>query len=233
MSTFTLVVANLHDDPRSLHGVLPGADYLLCNEARTRCLREIRALPAEWGRSTWAGAGRQNPHVWVKETVTALGNPRTAALTAGGRIGLTELAGRARLKRRYRKRRLGPGRAATARLVEVDGERVWMVAVHLPARWTTSERWRRFLIRRVVLPRLRRFLNRLAKINPRIIVGGDMNADPKLYMGAAFTPVKTMADMGGRHYTQVHHTAGVSVSNVSEIRNASDHDAPVMEVTLS
>lgn len=236
--SFTLIVANLHDDPRAVAQVIAHADYVMGNECRTKAARALHALRAPWKSWRPGGAGNQNPHFWDSRVIEAVSRTQ-APINKGGHIGLAEARVSPALKRRFRRKRVGPGRAITAQWVHtVEARRqALMVCDHLPARWRTSEKWRLWIIRTVVEPRIRRFLANLEKYHPGvpIIYGGDQNT-PNLGdvdLGPGWRTIRTLPDMGHRRYTQVKTKGPVSISHVGELHTASDHDAVVCRVSLS
>lgn len=234
--SFRLVVANVHDDPVALRQALANAPgYALLNEVQERAVRALYALSALFGR--WRSV--QNAHVWKRSTIRRVPGPqRIRRLARGGRRGLADVPVSRRLKRRHRRKRLGPSRFAMAQLVyEVaTGRMVIMVVTHLPARSQTVEKWRRYLMNRVVIPNLRKFLHSLEAAHPGvpIVFGGDVNLKDldDLRLGHGWRVAKTPPDFGKRHYTQVHYAGPVSITDVGEFNTASDHDAISCTVTI-
>jgi hypothetical protein len=111
-----------------------------------------------------------------------------------------------------------------------------MVGGHTVARGFTSERWRKPLWY-ASMAKLALFLRSLERTHPGvpIIVGGDGNANIRWPLPTRYIRQRTLADMGRNHYTQlyVNQNGGqCEISEITEQRNASDHDAVVCRVTL-
>lgn len=229
--TFRLVATNVHNSAAAVRQALDNADYGVLNEYGPGAAVAVRGMLS---RKTWrawvpAGGAKVNPHVW-RAGMFAVGQPLVGLLVRGGHRGLDDTAAPLRMKRRYRRRRLGPHRWATGtRIVELSTSKpAIIVGVHLPARTQTVERWR-WPVMLLTQANLRRYLLGIERRYPGVplILCGDMNLarTSDLKLGTGWESVATPADMGRKHYTQVHTKGNVTVGHAVDENTASDHDA--------
>lgn len=219
-----LWIGNVLDKPTIAMGALAHSDYLLLNEARDRVLSWARKRTRNHGGPVFQVgmfASGQNVHVYRQRSVGVVARGQRVLLT-GGRRGLG--------KSPRDRRRRGPTRTAAWQLVFTrdDKRLLILVDLHLIARSTTSERWRRPLML-LSLARLRVLHRQLQLRFPGvpIVTAGDGNL-PTLNqwkLGKDWRVIATPPDFGHRHYTQLYVYGDVRVEHVREQHNASDHDA--------
>lgn len=234
---FHLAVGNVHNKVSAVQQLLAHGDYVMLNES-DHDVRVFLSKLTGFGVFVPPGStGKRMCHVWRTPQLRVMGrNSRT--VMRGGYRGLEDARVSRAMKRRYRKRRLGPDRMATATLTadtEADGALVLLVNVWLIAKSSTSERWR-WPVMALSQAHLRLYLHQLRKRHPGVpaVLAGDTNLTRlgMLKLGSWWRQVNTPPDMGGHHFTQVHCTGDVDVRFVRELRNASDHDAFVLSVKV-
>lgn len=225
-----LAVTNTADKPQAARAATRAAEYVCLNEARAAVDRFVNALAKGVGWDSWSPRGSQNTHMWKPGSVGVVTRGRKV-LVLGGRRG----AGKARSDRRRR----GPTRDEPWQLVyDVDTHGLVIIRVpHLPARSTTSEKWR---YRALMLPAFARMRAQTAWLAARFpgvpqIILGDGNV-PRLgswrLSKRSWRAIHTPPDFGRRHYTQVYVKGNVSISRVTEFHSVSDHDGLSMDLVI-
>lgn len=223
-----LVVANVADRGQAIRQAIRQghAEYAVFNECRGTGLATIAQLVRHGVWKAYTPHGSQNVHVWREGAVGVVARGRRV-LVAGGHLG----AGKVKRDRRRR----GPTRDETHQVIYDLENRglVTLIGLHLPAKGTTTARWRMPLVL-AALVRARVSANALRLRYPgagQVMVGdGNLPALGTWRMGKSWKNLRTPSDFGRRHYTQVYYRGPVTVRFVREVHTASDHDALVLDV---